>query len=205
MGCAVPLAIGRKLEEPERTVVATVGDAALEMFLGELATVRDLTLAIPIVIFVNTQLGLTELKQRSSQLPDLAVNFGATDFAAVAQRLTRRFQTETLPNSCLHCRGRPHTGGGTAPWGWRTDEQGGDGRSAGGEDRSEQGGCQGRGGRRVRDHRRGACRWRGCPGAGIRDLRHQEPASPHRTQPGDRRGRFDIGVPNCRPSRQGRH
>ena len=70
MGCAVPLAIGRKLEEPERTVVATVGDAALEMFLGELATVRDLTLAIPIVIFVNTQLGLTELKQRSSQLPD---------------------------------------------------------------------------------------------------------------------------------------
>ena len=42
MGCAVPLAIGRKLAEPERTVVATVGDAGLEMFLGELATVRDL-------------------------------------------------------------------------------------------------------------------------------------------------------------------
>ena len=43
-------------------------------------------------------------------------------------------------------------------------------------------------------HRRSACRWRGCPSAGIQDLRHQEPASPLRTQPKDRRGRFDIGV-----------
>jgi acetolactate synthase-1/2/3 large subunit len=42
MGCAVPLAIGRKLAEPDRPVVAFVGDAGLEMFLGELATARDL-------------------------------------------------------------------------------------------------------------------------------------------------------------------
>ena len=68
MGCAVPLAIGRKLAEPERTVVATVGDAGLEMFLGELATLRDLKLAIPITVFVDTQLGPIELKQRGSQL-----------------------------------------------------------------------------------------------------------------------------------------
>ena len=87
MGCAVPLAIGRKLAEPERAVVATVGDAGLEMFLGELATVRDLKLAIPIVVFVDRQLGLIELKQRASQLPGLAVEFGATDFAAVAKAL----------------------------------------------------------------------------------------------------------------------
>ena len=87
MGCAVPLAIGRKLAEPERAVVATVGDAGLEMFLGELVTVRDLKLAIPIVVFVDTQLGLIELKQRTSQLPALAVEFGATDFAAVAKAL----------------------------------------------------------------------------------------------------------------------
>ena len=53
----------------------------------ELATVRDLKLAIPIVVFVNTQLGLIERKQRSSRLPGLAVNFGATDFPAVAKTL----------------------------------------------------------------------------------------------------------------------
>ena len=87
MGCAVPLAIGRKLAEPERTVVATVGDAGLEMFLGELATMRDLKLAIPIVVFVDTQLALIELKQRNAQLPSLAVDFGATDFPAVAKAL----------------------------------------------------------------------------------------------------------------------
>ncbi len=87
MGCAVPLAIGRKLAEPERAVVATVGDAGLEMFLGELATARDLKLAIPILVFVDTQLGLIELKQRGSQLPNLAVDFGATDFPAVAKAL----------------------------------------------------------------------------------------------------------------------
>ena len=87
MGCAVPLAIGRKLAEPDRTVVATVGDGGLEMFLGELATLRDLKLAIPVVVFVDTQLGLIELKQRGSQLPNVAVEFGATDFAAVAKAL----------------------------------------------------------------------------------------------------------------------
>ena len=90
MGCAVPLAIGRKLAEPERSVVATAGDAGLEMVLGELATVRDLNLAIPIVVFVDRQLGLIELKQRTSQLPGLAVDFGATDFPALARARKRR-------------------------------------------------------------------------------------------------------------------
>ena len=56
-------------------------DAGLEMFLGELAAVRDLKLAIPIVVFVDRQLGLIELKQHSSQLPGLAVEFGVTGFA----------------------------------------------------------------------------------------------------------------------------
>ena len=32
------------------------------------------------------------------------------------------------------------------------------------------------------------------PAAGVRNLRHQEPAGSYRTQPADRRGRCDIGV-----------
>lgn len=87
MGCAVPIAIGRKLAEPDRPVVATLGDAGLEMFLGELATLRDLGLAVPIIVFVDEQLALIELKQRGMQLPSLAVEFGATDFKAVAEGL----------------------------------------------------------------------------------------------------------------------
>ena len=87
MGCAVPLAIGRKLAEPERPVIAFVGDAGLEMFLGELATARDLKLGIPIVVFVDEQLGLIELKQRGLQMPNVGVDFAATDFTAVAQAM----------------------------------------------------------------------------------------------------------------------
>ena len=84
MGCAVPLAIGRKLAEPDRPVIGFVGDAGVEMFLGELATARDHKLGLPIVVFVDEQLGLIELKQRGSQMPNLGVEFAGTDFTAVA-------------------------------------------------------------------------------------------------------------------------
>ncbi len=87
MGCAVPLAIGRKIAEPQRPVIAFVGDAGLEMFLGELATIRDLAICLPIIVFVDAQLGLIELKQRNSGLLNQVVNFNTTDFDAVAVAL----------------------------------------------------------------------------------------------------------------------
>ena len=87
MGCAVPLAMGRKLAEPDRPVIAFVGDAGLEMFLGELVTARDLKLGVPVVVFVDEQLGLIELKQRGSQMANLGVEFPGTDFTAVAQAM----------------------------------------------------------------------------------------------------------------------
>lgn len=84
MGCALPLAIGRKLAEPRRTVVATTGDGGLEMVLGELATLRDLALSLPIVVFADRELALIGLKQRSRGLPEAAVALGPTDWPAVA-------------------------------------------------------------------------------------------------------------------------
>ena len=87
MGSAVPLAIGRKLAEPDRPVIAFVGDAGMEMVLGELATARDLELALPIVVFVDNQLALIELKQRTQGMQPLGVDFGQTDFVAVAEAL----------------------------------------------------------------------------------------------------------------------
>ncbi|NQV98296.1 MAG: thiamine pyrophosphate-binding protein [Rhodospirillales bacterium] len=84
MGVALPLAMGRKLAEPERPVVAFSGDAGLEMILGELATARDLKISLPVVVFVDRQLALIELKQRGSAYDNLGVDFGGTDFAAVA-------------------------------------------------------------------------------------------------------------------------
>jgi len=71
----------------ERQVVAFVGDAGLEMVLGELATLRDLKLPLVIIVFVDASLALIEMKQRKSDLQSLGVNFGATDFPSVAEAL----------------------------------------------------------------------------------------------------------------------
>lgn len=85
MGCAVPLAGGYKLARPEMPVIAFVGDAGLEMIIGELATLRDLQLPIIICVLVDQSLALIEMKQRSAQRKTLGVNFGGTDFPAVAR------------------------------------------------------------------------------------------------------------------------
>lgn len=90
MGCALPIAMGFKLAAPERPVVAFTGDAGLEMILGELATLRDLKLPLVIVVFIDCSLGLIELKQRGQGLRNLAVDFGGTDFPALAQALGGR-------------------------------------------------------------------------------------------------------------------
>ncbi|MFN3673278.1 MAG: thiamine pyrophosphate-binding protein [Bosea sp. (in: a-proteobacteria)] len=83
MGCALPLAIGSALGSGQPTLCFT-GDAGLEMVLGELATLRDLELPVVICVLVDESLGLIALKQRQLGLKRAGVDFGATDFAAVA-------------------------------------------------------------------------------------------------------------------------
>jgi acetolactate synthase-1/2/3 large subunit len=86
MGCALPLATGAALGTG-RPVLCFVGDAGLEMVLGELATLRDLGLPVIVVALVDQALGLIALKQRQLGLPRAGVDIGATDFAAVARAL----------------------------------------------------------------------------------------------------------------------
>ena len=85
MGCAVPLAMGRKLAQPDRTVVSFSGDAGFLMVAGELATAAEMGLAPIFVVFVDASLALIELKQRQRQLPNAAVDFGHHDFAAIGR------------------------------------------------------------------------------------------------------------------------
>jgi acetolactate synthase-1/2/3 large subunit len=86
MGCALPLAAGAALAGDAPTL-CFVGDAGLEMVLGELATVRDLRLSVVVVVLVDETLGLIAMKQRASGLDSLGVSFGATDFAGVARAM----------------------------------------------------------------------------------------------------------------------
>ncbi|MGX1785580.1 thiamine pyrophosphate-binding protein [Bosea sp. NPDC055332] len=86
MGCALPLATGAALGSG-RPVLCFVGDAGLEMVLGELATLHDLKLPVVIVVLVDASLGLIALKQRQLGLKRVGVDFGATDFAAIARAM----------------------------------------------------------------------------------------------------------------------
>ncbi len=90
MGCAVPLAAGAKLARPDATVLAVLGDGCLDMTLGELATLRDLGLPVIVVVLVDASLSLIELKQRKEGLAAAGVDFGRTDYAAVARALGGR-------------------------------------------------------------------------------------------------------------------
>jgi acetolactate synthase-1/2/3 large subunit len=86
MGCALPLATGAALGSGLPTL-CFVGDAGLEMVLGELATLRDLGLRVVVVVLVDRALGLIALKQRQLGLARAGVDIGETDFAAVARAM----------------------------------------------------------------------------------------------------------------------
>ncbi len=85
MGCALPLGMGYKHAKPDAPVIAFMGDAGLEMVMGELGTLRDLAIPLVVVVFVDRSLALIELKQRRSGLQNAGVDFEQTDFAAIAK------------------------------------------------------------------------------------------------------------------------
>ncbi|MEM7423246.1 MAG: thiamine pyrophosphate-binding protein [Pseudomonadota bacterium] len=85
MGCALPLGMGFKLARPADPVIAFMGDAGLEMVLGEIGTLRDLGVPLVIVVFVDRSLALIELKQRRSGLQNAGVDFDRTRFAELAR------------------------------------------------------------------------------------------------------------------------
>ncbi len=85
MGCALPMAMGLSLVEPDRTVVSFSGDAGFLMVAGELATAQELGLKTIFVVFVDASLALIELKQRQRQMTNTGVDFGLHDIAAIGR------------------------------------------------------------------------------------------------------------------------
>lgn len=84
MGPAIPLAAGVKVADPDRPVVAVLGDGGLEMFLGELATLRDQNIPVIIVVLQDESLALIELKQAGAGLERRGVRLGPSRFEDVA-------------------------------------------------------------------------------------------------------------------------
>lgn len=87
MGVALPMAIGHRIADPDTPVIAFTGDAGLEMVMGELATLRDMKIPVIIVVFVDKSLALIEMKQRAMGFDNLGVDFGNTDFPALAEAM----------------------------------------------------------------------------------------------------------------------
>ncbi|MEL7257716.1 MAG: thiamine pyrophosphate-binding protein [Pseudomonadota bacterium] len=85
MGCAVPMAMGLKLAEPDRPVISFSGDAGFLMVAGELATAAEMGINPIFLVFVDASLALIELKQRQRQLANRGVDFARHDFAAMGR------------------------------------------------------------------------------------------------------------------------
>lgn len=87
MGYALPAAIGAAIADPERPVMACTGDGGLHMVLAELETLSRLQLPVCVTVFNDSALTLIRLKQRDGQGGGTAVQYGVTDFAAVARAM----------------------------------------------------------------------------------------------------------------------
>jgi len=85
MGYALPAAIAAKLIFPRRPVLAMMGEAGLDMVIGELALLAHHKLAVTIVVFRDDTLSLIKLKQERMKLPETGVVTGSPDYAALAR------------------------------------------------------------------------------------------------------------------------
>ncbi|MGB3713140.1 MAG: thiamine pyrophosphate-binding protein [Candidatus Promineifilaceae bacterium] len=84
MGYALPGALAIKLEEPDTKVVAVVGDGALLMYAGELATIARQRQPLVILVIVDDALSLIRLKQLRNDVPVHGTEFDRVDFRSLA-------------------------------------------------------------------------------------------------------------------------
>jgi pyruvate dehydrogenase (quinone)/pyruvate oxidase len=86
MACGLPYAVAAALAYPDRQVVAFVGDGALTMLIGELATCVKYDLNVKIVVIKNNTLGQIKWEQMVFLgNPEYACELQPIDFAAVAR------------------------------------------------------------------------------------------------------------------------
>ena len=85
MGIGVPTAIGAKLVQPERKVVAVCGDGGFMMTAADLETAKRLGTNFATVIFNDSGLGLIKYKHRKAYGRYHGADFGNPDFVKFAE------------------------------------------------------------------------------------------------------------------------
>jgi pyruvate dehydrogenase (quinone) len=86
MGSALPYAIGAKLANPDRPVIAFTGDGSMSMGMGELATLAQNDLPITVIVVNNGSLAM-EVFEQNALLgnPQFACQLSPVNFAQVAE------------------------------------------------------------------------------------------------------------------------
>jgi acetolactate synthase-1/2/3 large subunit len=85
LGTALPMAIGASLAAPGRPVLALAGDGGAVFTIQELATARDLGLALPFVVWDNGGYGEIRDAMRAAQVPVLGCDAATHDLPRVAE------------------------------------------------------------------------------------------------------------------------
>jgi thiamine pyrophosphate-dependent acetolactate synthase large subunit-like protein len=85
LGCALPMATGAKLAAPDRPVLCIAGDGGFLFTIQELATARDLGLALPVVLWNNRGYGEIRDSMRRADIPLVGTDASAHDFVAIAE------------------------------------------------------------------------------------------------------------------------
>ena len=85
LGFALPAAIGAKIAQPERAVVALAGDFGVQFTLQELMSAVELQLSLPVVVWNNEALGQIRDDMQAAGIPLLGVIARNPDFCALAR------------------------------------------------------------------------------------------------------------------------
>ena len=85
MGFGVPAAIAAQLTNPDRAVMAIVGDGGMLMMTHDLVLIRELGLPITIVVLKDNSLSLIRVAQERRGYAPCAVDFTSPDFVAIAE------------------------------------------------------------------------------------------------------------------------
>ncbi|MBV9095483.1 MAG: thiamine pyrophosphate-binding protein [Streptosporangiaceae bacterium] len=87
MGFGVPAAIAAKLSQPDRPVIALVGDGGFAMTATEMQIAATLRLPIAVVVFADASLNRIELRQQALGYPPTGTRIGGTDLPALAEAI----------------------------------------------------------------------------------------------------------------------
>ncbi len=87
LGYGLPAAIGAMVGDPDRPVIAMLGDGGVMFTIQELAAAADLGLALPVLIVDNSGYGEIRNEMLDRDDPVHAVTFGGTDFAALGRAM----------------------------------------------------------------------------------------------------------------------